>query len=445
MNTLKSLIIDVMRLIDDIPYAISLLRKQGIGTFFSRLILYLKGVRIPAATPPEDQAFRKKIIYCFDEMADPENPSPFEIPKKLQFIYGYETAVLAFGNFRFSRLIPKFWFFRFYPNQGAVDRKLLNDLRYLAGKSFRFALCNGTPGEAITQAFHEAGISILILTGDVEPLVNQLLKLFKAEPAGVVLPHTEVVQMLEKSQLVKRNKSEIAVILHLYYVELWDEICHYLRNIPVPFDLYLSLNPSVSAATVAKISGAFPGTRLYIFENRGRDVFAFLQIFTAILRDGYTCVCKIHSKQSPHFQDSSGKQWRDAVFESLLGSKETVKEIIRHFAANPSAGIIAASDYLFRYQDPMNINGPAIQDFAARLNIPFLRKFYYPAGTMFWFRPQALQKLAELNLHPEDFPEELSPLVSCVDGTAADGVERLVALVALAEGFRVQDTKSVKS
>jgi hypothetical protein len=445
MSKGKSLIIDVMRLIDDIPFAFNLLKKEGLAHFLKRFQLYFNGVRIPAIKTNDSNTFQKKIIYCFNDQSVHLNKMHLDIPKKLQYVYGYETAVLVIGKFNLTRILAKFWFFRHYPNNSLLHPKLLNDLTYLVEKSYSFALVIGTHNKMITRALDDSGIRYFILGGNLPPLPEILLKLVKAEPTMVSKPAAEVIALARKSQAGKADKREIALILHLYYSELWGEISQYLNNIPDPFDLYVSLNPSVSVSTISAIHEKFPDARLYVFENRGRDVFAFLKIFQEIRDAGYRYICKIHTKQSPHFQDTSGVKWRNAVFESLLGSKETVNSIIRHFDANPSAGIIAAEDYLFRYQDPMKINGPAIQDFAERLSIPFLRKFYYPAGTMFWFRPQALCKLTDLHLRPEDFPEELSPLVSCVDGTAAHAVERLVALAAQAEGFCVQDTKSVKS
>ena len=54
-----------------------------------------------------------------------------------------------------------------------------------------------------------------------------------------------------------------------------------------------------------------------------------------------------------------------------------------------------------------------------------------PYGTMFWYRPEALKPLFDLNLTEQDFPEEPLP----VDGTIAHAIERLPVYIAWSQGY----------
>jgi lipopolysaccharide biosynthesis protein len=57
--------------------------------------------------------------------------------------------------------------------------------------------------------------------------------------------------------------------------------------------------------------------------------------------------------------------------------------------------------------------------------------FSFPVGTMFWARPRALKPMFELGLDWTDFPEEPLPY----DGSILHAIERLLPLVAEAQGF----------
>lgn len=68
-----------------------------------------------------------------------------------------------------------------------------------------------------------------------------------------------------------------------------------------------------------------------------------------------------------------------------------------------------------------------------------LERTFFPAGSMFWARPEALRRLGDLALTAADFAEEPLP----IDGTLAHAIERLAGVLAAAEGLEVISTDEV--
>jgi len=119
----------------------------------------------------------------------------------------------------------------------------------------------------------------------------------------------------------------LAVILHLYYEDLWSEFRSYFDNITVDFDLYVSLVKGDCRNDVKQeIKAKYPDAKIYFFDNRGMDIAPFIYIFNSIIENGvnYECFAKVHSKKSIAHDVSGnfGNDWRRVLVSSLFGSKQ---------------------------------------------------------------------------------------------------------------------------
>ncbi|MBZ9573716.1 glycoside hydrolase family 99-like domain-containing protein [Modicisalibacter sp. MOD 31.J] len=230
---------------------------------------------------------------------------------------------------------------------------------------------------------------------------------------------------------------DTAVILHLYYPEMWQTVLPWLRHIPDGHDLFVTLAEDAPADTEQRLAADVPGVRTARVPNRGRDIAPFLEVLRAIRPLGYAAVCKVHAKKSLHRSDGEG--WRDEMFQALLGDAGRIAEIQRAFADNPELGLVGPAGHWLAYPRYWGIH-PESPAHVHRLletlgDAEPLDTMHFFAGSMFWCRPEALDPLLKA-VHWGDFEHELAQ----TDGALGHAVERILARAVQTAGFRVTDS-----
>jgi hypothetical protein len=234
----------------------------------------------------------------------------------------------------------------------------------------------------------------------------------------------------KKSQLPKNH--DTAVILHIYYPEIFPEIAHCLANLDGDFDLYVSI-PQDHPEYAADIFAYFPLARLYLAENRGRDIVPFLRILHTIYPLGYRHILKLHTKHSPHRVD--GELWRKDVYEKLIGSPEIVNQVKNWLHNDPQAGILGPKGHVLnnkRYAGGNAANISLLAYWAGLSDQPDM-SFFFVAGTMFWARPEAFKDIISIAFKTTDFEPE--PIAA--DGAMVHGLERFFGLATAQAGLQV--------
>ena len=226
---------------------------------------------------------------------------------------------------------------------------------------------------------------------------------------------------------------KVAAVVHIFYPELADELKNLLLNIPCAVDVYISTTSPEKKSAIEKVFSDFDKGQLVIkiFENRGRDIASAFVGFKEIYKSYDICV-HIHSKKSPHAKMRLAG-WRDHLYKNLLGSPEIVNGIL-NIMANKKVGLVFP-----QYFDPIRIsinwgkNYLLTKNFLSRLGIEIDNRnlIEFPAGSMFWFKPQALAPLLESDLSFDDFPEECGQ----IDGTIAHAIERAFLFIVESSGF----------
>lgn len=229
---------------------------------------------------------------------------------------------------------------------------------------------------------------------------------------------------------------KIAVQIHLFYEHLLEELCSYAGNIPIQYQLLISIpegkyDSSEIAARARTASRNDVNVIVREAPNRGRDIAPMLIQFREEL-SGSDLIFHMHSKQSPHNPSMQG--WRRFLLHNLLGNEAIVSHILCAFRDTPQLGGYFAPYYApLRNQPAWGMNEEKVRGLLSRLNLSFDAKECpnFPSGSFFWMRTDAIAPLLSGNLRLENFEEEAGQ----VDKTKAHAIERLLGIIPLTSGY----------
>lgn len=247
---------------------------------------------------------------------------------------------------------------------------------------------------------------------------------------------------------VYQDLPRIGLHIHIYNGALAQAFSRYLQQFPVPFDVFVT---HVKTADRCHLQALFNQDILPLANavtivqtpNRGRDVAPWLSGVGQELQK-YDLCCHVHAKESV-YAPSFGIAWRTYLLDNLL-QPEAVWATLAAFAKDQYLGCVFPAFYQPLKESmtsagtppySTNIEYSMILELMSRMDLPgeYARnEQFFSGGTMFWYRPQALQPLLECGLRFEDFPEE--PIG--VGGTLAHALERVPPLVCTRRGYRVR-------
>ena len=198
-------------------------------------------------------------------------------------------------------------------------------------------------------------------------------------------------------------------------------------------DVYITVPRTIDWNAAQAVRENFRQAYILEIDNRGRDIRPFLAMYSRFLEGNYDFVCKLHSKKSPHL--SEGNQWRVDVVRQLLGP--AARDALNMYQSKSSVGILAPRGSLVSLANPsIRLRSEKnLLTLAARLNRKITFGELFVAGSMFWFRPSALQNLYQLFVRGLEFEPELGQ----VDGTIAHAIERIFCIAAKAAGLSTRE------
>ncbi len=261
---------------------------------------------------------------------------------------------------------------------------------------------------------------------------------------GNVLLNQEMLYINRQTKLSDDFNFKIGMHIHFFYIELYMEFLKELMEFPYHFDLFITCSDSIHTKLISNLFS--PDKIPYLKEltvitvqNKGRDVGPWLIEMKEIhLR--YDIFGHFHTKKNVGI--GFGDEWRKYLFDNLL-NKNSVVDILNIFFNNKNLGIVYPPMYKDVYNAFTSSGDSPFQEtdivrkVLLKINLQDIdncNEIPFSVGTMFWYRPLALNKLFIEDLSYNDFPQE--PIG--INGTLAHAIERLPSYVASNAGY---DTK----
>jgi lipopolysaccharide biosynthesis protein len=224
-------------------------------------------------------------------------------------------------------------------------------------------------------------------------------------------------------------------VIHAFYVDVFEEILAYLKNLDFPVKLFVTTPLGQAGIIKPLIEKCGFEYQLMEVANHGRDVLPFLKIIPDVVGEGFEVFLKLHTKKSKHRQD--GAVWLKDILGKLV-SPGNAKEIIQTFNDNPSVGIVGPQGHIVPMTTYWGSNQKRVLELAARLGLDRETVMTAPfvAGTMFYGRISGLKPMLNLAISDQNFEAESGQ----IDGTMAHAIERIFTITVISANQKVVST-----
>ncbi len=275
---------------------------------------------------------------------------------------------------------------------------------------------------------------------EIKTIISASRKFYKKDKDGLTTLSAPISPLPEYRMIKAGNNLDknvqLAVIIHLYYFDLLEEIILYLKNIIEPYDLYITTPFEGDIHKIINKAHSIANSlTIFLTENRGRDVGPFLAVYHTGILDRYRAVLKLHSKKSNYSE--KGALWRKQIYQSLIGNSLHICCIINAFRTK-KLGILGPEPFFLSHHRFWGANYDKVKE-----RLPFITPSFknkkielgFFAGSMFWFNPKCLSGLKQI---PEEFLV-FETENGAQDGSLAHAFERIFCLTAKEAGYLVTD------
>ncbi|MCU0730567.1 MAG: glycoside hydrolase family 99-like domain-containing protein [Hyphomonas sp.] len=247
----------------------------------------------------------------------------------------------------------------------------------------------------------------------------------------------DVADLIERHNARFKPAGQHAVAAHLFYPDVAADLAASLPR-PDALDVYVSVPETIGIEALSDIMERLPRSYILAAPNCGRDILPFLKLMPIINRHDYAWICKVHGKKSVHL--GQGSVWRNQIFEALLGGLQVKGNSTSHteLPKSPEIGMVGPRNSLVSLSEQWVVqnNAEPMQVLLRKLNIEAdIRSGSFVAGSMFWFRPDALKMIVDAGFDDADFGLELGR----IDGTPAHAMERLFGIIATRAGYALSE------
>jgi len=238
---------------------------------------------------------------------------------------------------------------------------------------------------------------------------------------------------------------KIAVVAHIYYVDALHEFFDLVENIPGEFDFYISTSSEESRQRIEERLETFDvGGRKevrVVEQNRGRDMSSLFITFRDVMLSGdYAWVLRLHSKRTPQMPWQVGQSFKRHLIENLVPSRRFVSSLfdLLERPDHRNVGMVVPPVVHIGFGTlghSWYSNKEPLEKLAKEMKITVPLDADTPVaayGTMYWFRPKALEPMFRYDWKWEGYNAEPNH----IDGGLAHVQERLLCYCAQQQGYR---------
>ncbi len=250
------------------------------------------------------------------------------------------------------------------------------------------------------------------------------------------------LQIKLKSKPIWEHKPKVLVHLHLYYLDQLDYMLKKLKNInSCDWDLFVTMTKQDDKA-IQKLKGFKPDGHIIQVEDKGFDIWPFLQVLNLVDLSNYDDILKIHTKKYRKKKDfyGRGNAWRNYLIDALLGSRKQFQKNIHLMQMDKSVGLIGSRATLATMGCFEKDDSILFDEMCQSHGIP-VSQGRFIAGTMFLVRAKCFQRIKDMNFKSEDFNH-----IQQTSGrtTTAHTLERLLSRIVEVEGYEITTVRSWK-
>lgn len=248
-----------------------------------------------------------------------------------------------------------------------------------------------------------------------------------------------------KLDVPKREKGQpsIGVHLHAFYMDVAEQFVQLFKKWTFDFDLFVTVSNNDLKNQITDILEKYDmkAKDIIVLPNRGYAVLPWFEVANKHLHK-YEIAGHFHTKKDTHMDEWVGKVWTKDLMAMLV---EPAESIINNFATNEKLGIVVPdipthARYLGveMYYNIRSLRG-IVEELYSRMNFSESKRqvnfdkilaYIYPYGMMYWYRPEALSPVTDLQFSEREVPSGKLP-----DTTVLHAIERLFVYVAWSKGY----------
>lgn len=277
----------------------------------------------------------------------------------------------------------------------------------------------------------------------ITPYILQEIEQTTDYPVDLIVSHMSQINFPDFKYLLGRkylkeavadlSDKNIAVHLHVFYVDLLPEFLDNFKVFEFPYALFITTDQETKVGEIETVLASYEkSAKIVVTGNIGRDVLPMLKLKEDLSQ--YDYIGHFHTKKSKEADFWAGESWRKELLAMLA---TPANSILANLVNQKDLGIVIADiPTFFRYNkivDAYNEHqiAPAMNELWQKMGLTkqidfgAFHTFVMSYGTYAWFKYEALKPLFDLDLRDADVPKEPLPQNSILHA-----IERLLIYIA---------------